>query len=58
MPPAWRPVGREHMFTTAPSDAEWHAQFAGQTRITVSAQEALEAVRGAWVRAVKTAISE
>jgi predicted nucleotidyltransferase component of viral defense system len=37
-----------HLFLRAPSDAEWQSQLAGQTRLTVSANEALIAVRNAW----------
>ncbi len=44
-----------HMFTTAPSEDEWHAQLAGQTRITVSAKNALTVVRDAWAAAVNNA---
>jgi hypothetical protein len=36
------------LFVAAPTDAEWRAQLAGQTRITISAREALDAVREAW----------
>ncbi|ABM14582.1 nucleotidyl transferase AbiEii/AbiGii toxin family protein [Mycolicibacterium vanbaalenii] len=36
------------MFDRAPSDAEWQAQLAGQTRLSVSAAEALAEVREAW----------
>lgn len=36
------------LFRAAPTDAEWQAQLAGQTRITVSARQALDAVRKAW----------
>lgn len=39
-----------HLFKDAPSDAEWRAQLAGQTRLTVSAGDALRAVRDAWSR--------
>lgn len=42
------------IFTSAPTDAEWRAQLAGQTRLTVSAQEALNVVREVWRTAVKT----
>jgi predicted nucleotidyltransferase component of viral defense system len=45
----------QHVFTAPPSDAEWQAQLAGQTRITVSAQEALKAVWEAWRQAIRTA---
>ena len=43
---------RSWMFKGAPSAAEWQAQLAGQTRLTVTAAEALEAVRSAWAAAV------
>ena len=43
---------RSWMFKAAPSAAEWQAQLAGQTRLTVTAAEALEAVRSAWAAAV------
>lgn len=42
---------REFMFSTAPSELEWEASLAGQTRLEVSASEALAIVRGAWGRA-------
>jgi predicted nucleotidyltransferase component of viral defense system len=42
------------LFTKAPTDAEWRAQLAGQTHITVSAHEALAAVRKAWRAVVDT----
>lgn len=44
-----------YVFTTAPSDAEWNAQLAGQTRISISVKEALEAVREAWRQAAQAA---
>lgn len=44
-----------HMFDRAPTDAEWQAQLAGQTRLTVTAAEALGAVRKAWRQAVRPA---
>jgi predicted nucleotidyltransferase component of viral defense system len=44
-----------HMFNRAPSDAEWQSQLAGQTRLTVSAAEALKAVREAWRQASRPA---
>jgi predicted nucleotidyltransferase component of viral defense system len=47
-PPASR------LFDAAPSDSEWQAQLAGQTRITVSARTALDTVRAAWHAAAKT----
>lgn len=43
---------RSWMFKSAPSAAEWQAQLAGQTRLTVTAAEALEAVRSAWAAAI------
>jgi predicted nucleotidyltransferase component of viral defense system len=42
------------LFSKAPTDSEWQAQLAGQTRITVSAREALVTVREAWRAAVET----
>ena len=47
----------DHMFTTAPTDTEWRSQLAGQTRITVSAKDALATVRAAWAHAVGAAAS-
>ena len=41
------------LFDAAPSDTEWQAQLAGQTRITVSARTALDIVRAAWHAAAK-----
>lgn len=40
-----------HIFNCAPSDAQWQAQLAGQTRLRVSAADALTKVREAWRRA-------
>jgi hypothetical protein len=40
------------MFTKAPTPAEWHAQLASQTRLSVSADEALQVVRAAWSTAM------
>lgn len=40
------------LFMSAPSDAEWQSQLAGQTRITISAGQAVVAVRDAWRAAV------
>jgi hypothetical protein len=40
------------MFDKAPSEAAWEAQLAGQTRLVVTAGEALKAVRRAWSRAL------
>lgn len=44
-PRSWR-------FDRAPSEAEWRGQLGEQTRLTVSADDALEAVRSAWTEAV------
>ncbi|HET6736423.1 nucleotidyl transferase AbiEii/AbiGii toxin family protein [Mycobacterium sp.] len=44
-----------HMFDRAPSDAEWQAQLAGQTRLSVSASDALRSVREAWRQAARAA---
>jgi hypothetical protein len=38
------------MFTTAPSEAQWNSQLAGQTILQVSASEALAVVADAWQR--------
>lgn len=43
-----------HIFNQVPSDAQWQAQLAGQTRLRVSATEALKAVREAWRRASRS----
>jgi predicted nucleotidyltransferase component of viral defense system len=40
------------LFMSAPTDAEWQSQLAAQTRITISARQALDAVREAWCAAV------
>lgn len=37
-------------FTTAPTEADWRNQLAGQTRLTVSPSDALRDVRDAWAR--------
>lgn len=39
------------MFTRAPTEDRWQAQLAGQTRLTVSATEALQVVAEAWAGA-------
>ncbi|MGB8406297.1 MAG: hypothetical protein WCE30_19735, partial [Mycobacterium sp.] len=46
------PVGS---FSCPPTDADWQAQLAGQTRLTVSAKDALDAVGAAWRRAIPAA---
>ncbi|KHO23779.1 hypothetical protein QQ44_16395 [Mycolicibacterium setense] len=43
-----------YLFQRAPSPAEWHTQLAGQTKLTISAIEALDAVREAWQQAIST----
>jgi predicted nucleotidyltransferase component of viral defense system len=40
----------EYLFKTAPSDAQWQTQLAGQTSLTITAAEALAAVRDSWTR--------
>ncbi|MFI1919244.1 nucleotidyl transferase AbiEii/AbiGii toxin family protein [Nocardia sp. NPDC020380] len=44
-------VPQPWQFATAPTERQWHAQLAGQTRLTVSAQDALEIVSAAWEQA-------
>jgi hypothetical protein len=44
------PSGR--IFVNPPSDAAWRTQLAGQTRLTVTAADALRIVREAWARVV------
>lgn len=46
--PTNRPPG-SYLFDQAPSEAEWRSQLAAQTRLTISAADALDAVRDAWV---------
>ncbi|MBJ7339210.1 hypothetical protein [Mycolicibacterium sp.] len=46
------------LFMSAPTDAEWQSQLAGQTHIAVSARQALEAVRAADWRADVTSIND
>jgi predicted nucleotidyltransferase component of viral defense system len=48
----------DHMLAAAPTDAEWRSQLAGQTRITISAKDALAAVRASWARAIETTASD
>ncbi|MHC9293763.1 nucleotidyl transferase AbiEii/AbiGii toxin family protein [Mycobacterium sp. LTG2003] len=43
-----------HMFNTAPSDVDWQSQLASQTRLTVSATEALKKVRESWQHASRS----
>ncbi|NTY63381.1 nucleotidyl transferase AbiEii/AbiGii toxin family protein [Mycolicibacterium sphagni] len=37
-------------FAWAPSEAEWQSQLSGQTRLTVSPEDSLRAVRDAWAQ--------
>lgn len=39
---------RSWMFTKPPSEQDWQAQLAGQTRLTITAAQALAGVRRAW----------
>jgi hypothetical protein len=39
------------MFRQTPTAGEWQAQLAAQTRLTVTADEALRAVRETWTSA-------
>ncbi len=43
---------RAFMFDKAPTGREWTTQLAGQTRLTVSAEDAIRVVRQAWGTAV------
>lgn len=47
--PTGRPLDPE-MFASAPDAASWRTQLSGQTRLSVTADEALTAVRRAWAR--------
>jgi predicted nucleotidyltransferase component of viral defense system len=49
--PTGRPPTR-HMFGTAPAEESWRAQLGGQTRLTVTPDEALDVVRAGWAAAV------
>jgi predicted nucleotidyltransferase component of viral defense system len=42
---------QEHMFSHAPTADEWQRELSAQTRLTVSAEEALHVVRAAWTNA-------
>lgn len=56
----WRrfgPTGREPsdaLFSAGPTETSWRAQLDGQTRLTVTADQALTVVREAWAAAVRT----
>jgi predicted nucleotidyltransferase component of viral defense system len=43
---------REFMFARAPSEVEWQTSLSGQTRLEITAAEALDVVRNAWASAV------
>ena len=43
----------DYVFRRAPSDAQWQTQLAGQTRLTITAAEALTTVRDSWSRAAR-----
>lgn len=43
---------REYMFAKAPTEAAWRTSLAGQTRLNVTAAEALLVVRSSWASAV------
>ena len=43
---------RKFMFTTAPSEQSWRASLSGQTRLDITAADALRAVRRYWSRAL------
>lgn len=45
-----------YIFQRVPTAAEWHAQLAGQTRLTISAVDAREAVRDAWRQAISAEV--
>lgn len=45
------------MFTSAPTEERWQAQLGGQTRLTISAAEALQVVADAWARASAGVVS-
>jgi len=49
--PTNRPPG-DYLFENPPSDAEWRTQLAGQTRLTITAPQALAVVRESWSRVV------
>jgi predicted nucleotidyltransferase component of viral defense system len=49
--PTNQPPG-DYLFETPPSDAAWQTQLAGQTRLTITAPQALVIVRESWSRVV------
>jgi predicted nucleotidyltransferase component of viral defense system len=40
----------DYLFKSGPTDAQWQTQLAGQTRLTITAAEALVTVRNSWSR--------
>ncbi len=44
-------------FKTAPTEADWQSQLAGQTRLTVSPKDALTAVHDAWAQVIAASAS-
>lgn len=42
---------QDHMFSQVPTAQDWWEQLSGQTRLTVSPEEALQVVRAAWAAA-------
>lgn len=42
---------QDHMFSRAPREDDWREQLSAQTRLSVSAEEALHVVRSAWATA-------
>lgn len=53
--PTNRPPGA-YIFENPPSDAAWQAQLAGQTRLTITAPDALAIVRESWARLTAKAL--
>ena len=45
----------DYIFKSPPSDTAWQTQLAGQTRLRITAPEALAIVRESWARAAHTA---
>jgi predicted nucleotidyltransferase component of viral defense system len=45
-----------YIFENPPSDAAWQTQLAGQTRLTITAPDALAIVRESWARVTATAL--
>lgn len=45
---------RHWMFTTPPTQDQWHSQLAGQTHLRITADHAITVVRNAWQAATPT----